>query len=48
MYRPVNGVLTEIEGTGGVGPVDAPRATRALEAQFADGWFKTITTEVFG
>jgi sulfide dehydrogenase [flavocytochrome c] flavoprotein subunit len=48
VYRPVNGVLTEIEGTGGVGPVDAPRATRALEAQFADGWFKTITTEVFG
>jgi sulfide dehydrogenase [flavocytochrome c] flavoprotein subunit len=48
VYRPVNGVLTEIEGTGGVGPVDAPRATRAIEAQFADGWFKTITTEVFG
>jgi sulfide dehydrogenase [flavocytochrome c] flavoprotein subunit len=48
VYRPVNGVLTEIEGTGGVGPVDAPRATRALEAQFADGWFKTITNEVFG
>jgi len=48
VYRPVNGVLTEIEGSGGVSPIDAPRAARALEADFADGWFKTITHEVFG
>jgi sulfide dehydrogenase [flavocytochrome c] flavoprotein chain len=48
VYRPVNGVLTEIAGSGGVSPVDAPRATRSLEAVFADGWFKTITSEVFG
>jgi sulfide dehydrogenase [flavocytochrome c] flavoprotein chain len=48
VYKPANGVLADIEGAGGVSPIDAPRATRALEAQFADGWFKTITGEVFG
>jgi hypothetical protein len=41
-------VLADIEGAGGVSPIEAPQATRALEAQFAEGWFKTITGEVFG
>jgi sulfide dehydrogenase [flavocytochrome c] flavoprotein subunit len=48
VYRPVNGVLTDVEGAGGVSKVDAPAATRVLEATFAEGWFKTITNEVFG
>ena len=48
VYRPVNGVLTEVEGSGGVSAVDAPRATRELEATFANGWFQTITNEAFG
>jgi NADPH-dependent 2,4-dienoyl-CoA reductase/sulfur reductase-like enzyme len=48
VYRPVNGTLTEVEGSGGVSPIDAQRSTRAQEALFADGWFKTITNEVFG
>lgn len=48
VYRPLNGVLTDVEGAGGVSPADASRSTRAQEAMFADGWFKTITNEVFG
>ena len=48
VYKPANGVLADIEGAGGVSPIDAPRGQRALEAQFAEGWFKTITGEVFG
>ena len=48
VYRPLNGVLTEVEGSGGVSAADAPRATRSLESTFADGWFNTITSEVFG
>ena len=48
VYKPTNGQLADIQGAGGVSPADAPRAARALEAQFADGWFKTITGEVFG
>jgi NADPH-dependent 2,4-dienoyl-CoA reductase/sulfur reductase-like enzyme len=48
VYKPADGVLADIQGAGGVSPIDAPRDTRALEAQFAEGWFKTITGEVFG
>ena len=48
VYKPANGVLADIEGAGGVSPIEAPQATRALEAQFAESWFKTITGEVFG
>jgi NADPH-dependent 2,4-dienoyl-CoA reductase/sulfur reductase-like enzyme len=47
VYRPVDGVLTAIPG-GGASPADAPRSFRAQEALFADGWFNTITGEVFG
>ena len=48
VYRPVNGALTEVEGSGGVSPVDAPADFRAAEAVYAEAWFRTITTEVFG
>jgi sulfide dehydrogenase [flavocytochrome c] flavoprotein subunit len=48
VYRPVNGVLTEVPGSGGVSPADAPRDFRATEAVYAEAWFRTITTEVFG
>jgi NADPH-dependent 2,4-dienoyl-CoA reductase/sulfur reductase-like enzyme len=48
VYRPKDGVLADVEGAGGVSPADAPRDFRALEATYADGWFKTITSEVYG
>jgi sulfide dehydrogenase [flavocytochrome c] flavoprotein subunit len=48
VYRPVNGQLVEIQGSAGTSPVDAPKSTREQEAKFADGWFKTITGEIFG
>jgi sulfide dehydrogenase [flavocytochrome c] flavoprotein chain len=48
VYRPKDGVLVDVENSGGVSQVDAPHATRELEATFANGWFKTITGEVFG
>ena len=48
VYRPVNGQLVEVEGSAGTSPVDAPTSTREQEAKFADGWFKTITGEMFG
>jgi hypothetical protein len=34
--------------SGGVSPLKAPRELRSLEATFANAWFSTITTEVFG
>jgi sulfide dehydrogenase [flavocytochrome c] flavoprotein chain len=48
VYKPADGQLKDVEGSGGVSPVDAPSSTRALEANLAEGWFKTITAEVFG
>jgi sulfide dehydrogenase [flavocytochrome c] flavoprotein subunit len=48
VYRPNNGVLADVEGAGGVSPADAPASFRSLEATYADNWFQTITTEVFG
>jgi NADPH-dependent 2,4-dienoyl-CoA reductase/sulfur reductase-like enzyme len=48
VYAPADGQLKEVEGSGGVSPADAPSSTRALEAKLANGWFKTITEEVFG
>lgn len=47
VYRPANGLLTDIDGAGGTSPIDAPPETRALEAEYADAWFKTLTTDVF-
>jgi hypothetical protein len=48
VYEPRNGQLTDVKGAGGVSPANAPRSARELEANFANGWFKTITEEVFG
>ena len=48
VYRPMNGLLTDIEGAGGTSPLDAPDTQRTQEATYADAWFKTITAEVFG
>jgi len=48
VYRPTNGQLVEVQGSAGTSPVEAPKSTREQEAKFADGWFKTITGEIFG
>ena len=48
VYRPANGVLTDIEGAGGTTPLDAPAGQAFQEAVFAEAWFKTITNETFG
>jgi sulfide dehydrogenase [flavocytochrome c] flavoprotein subunit len=47
VYRPTNGLLADIDGAGGTSPIDAPDSVRALEAEYADAWFKTITAQVF-
>jgi NADPH-dependent 2,4-dienoyl-CoA reductase/sulfur reductase-like enzyme len=48
VYSPKDGVLADVPNSGGVSPADAPAAFRATEATLANGWFKTITEEVFG
>ncbi len=48
VYRPQKDLFVDIEGAGGVSPIEAPATTRAMEAQLAHGWYKTITSETFG
>ena len=48
VYRPVRGVLADIEGAGGTSALDAPPETRALEAKYAEAWYHTITQQAFG
>ena len=48
VYEPRNGLLTDVKGAGGISPANAPRSARELEVSFANGWFRTITEEVFG
>jgi len=48
VYHPAGGQLADIEGAGGVSPIDAPADFRALEAAYAEAWFRTITAETFG
>jgi sulfide dehydrogenase [flavocytochrome c] flavoprotein subunit len=48
VYHPAGGQLADVEGAGGVSPLDAPPDFRALEAKYAEAWFRTITAETFG
>ena len=48
VYHVVDGKLVDVEGAGGTSRADAPADARAQEAKLADGWFRTITSEVFG
>jgi sulfide dehydrogenase [flavocytochrome c] flavoprotein chain len=48
VYHPAGGQLIEVEGSGGTSPVDASVEQRALEAKYAEAWFKTIANETFG
>ena len=48
VYHPANGQLVEVPGSAGTSPVNAARSVREQEAKLADGWFNTITGEMFG
>ncbi len=48
VYRPTDGILTDIPGAGGPSPLDAPASVRAAEAAYAEDWFETVTADVFG
>jgi hypothetical protein len=48
VYHSAGGQLVDVEGAGGVSPFDAPADFRALEAAYAEAWFRTITAETFG
>ncbi len=48
VYRPDATGWAEIAGAGGISPLDAGQEVRALEAGYANDWFRIITGAVFG
>lgn len=48
VYRVQDGVIASVEGSGGLSPMDAPEATRALEAEYAVGWYNAICQDTWG
>ena len=48
VYHPVNGQLADVEGAGGVSPLETSPDFRAREASYAEAWFRTVTAETFG
>ncbi len=47
-YRPAERAFVEIQGAGGTSPLEANPEYRQAEALYAEDWFRTITSEVFG
>jgi sulfide dehydrogenase [flavocytochrome c] flavoprotein chain len=47
-YRPVDNQYVEADGGAVISRLDAPRSARGTEAQEADAWYRSITSEVFG
>ena len=42
------GGIAPVPGSGGVSPADAPLAFRRAEADYARGWYASITADMFG
>ncbi len=47
VYRLEDGNIVPVKGAGGLSPMDASKETRAIEVQYALGWFKNITADMF-
>jgi sulfide dehydrogenase [flavocytochrome c] flavoprotein chain len=48
VYRLKEGTITDVEGAGGVSPKDVDAQFRKHEAEYAAGWYASITKDTFG
>jgi NADPH-dependent 2,4-dienoyl-CoA reductase/sulfur reductase-like enzyme len=48
LFQPLNGEYAEVDNSIHSSPLDAPLSLRAEEANNADAWFRTTTSEIFG
>ncbi|MCW5696376.1 MAG: FAD-dependent oxidoreductase [Bauldia sp.] len=48
VYAVIDGAIAEVPGSGGVSPADADGAFRAREAQYAHGWYRAISNDIWG
>ncbi|WP_375593030.1 FCSD flavin-binding domain-containing protein [Algihabitans albus] len=47
VYKATDAGIISIEGSGGVSPMDANAADRKLKSVYADGWYNSITADMF-
>jgi len=47
VYQLEEGAIVPVPGSGGLSPMDADARERAMEVQFALGWFRNITADMF-
>ena len=48
VYTFKDGEIIDVEGAGGVSPLDASAWERKMEATYARSWFDNITADIFG
>ncbi|HSH29120.1 MAG TPA: FCSD flavin-binding domain-containing protein [Thiohalobacter sp.] len=48
VYRMQEGQIRSVEGSGGVSPSEADAQFRRDEARYAGGWYRSITSDMFG
>ncbi|WP_412851949.1 FCSD flavin-binding domain-containing protein [Ectothiorhodospira shaposhnikovii] len=48
VYRYTNGEITGVPGSGGVSPADAGPNFRRQEARYTQGWYDSITADIWG
>jgi hypothetical protein len=47
VYELKDGSIVSVPGAGGLSPMDADARTRAMEVEYAIGWFRNITADMF-
>jgi sulfide dehydrogenase [flavocytochrome c] flavoprotein subunit len=48
VYGYEGGKIVKIKGSGGLSPSGAPEMTRQLEADFARGWYQSVSSDIWG
>jgi sulfide dehydrogenase [flavocytochrome c] flavoprotein subunit len=48
VYRAASDKFAEVQGSGGTSPRDANDAFRKQEVEYGDGWYASITADMFG
>ena len=47
IYDVRNGKINAVDGAGGVSPLAAPLSVREKEAEYAHGWYASVTSDAF-
>jgi len=47
-YDAEKNAIAEVQGSGGLSPIDASDEDRKREVQYAQSWFRNITTDIWG